>query len=83
LNYGMVVFSDDDGESWTSPKLVIDTDGEGPIRTDHVVVWTAPDGVLWVVYDRHGTDEDGPWSILECESLRRRENAFPNVLPCG
>ena len=53
LNYGMLVFSDDDGESWTSPQLVIDTDGEGPIRTDHVVVWTAPDGVLWVMFNQY------------------------------
>ncbi len=53
LNYGMVVFSDDDGETWTSPQLVIDTDGDGPIRTDHVVVWTAPDGVLWVMFNQY------------------------------
>ncbi|MFP4029576.1 MAG: sialidase family protein [Candidatus Brocadiia bacterium] len=53
LNYGMVVFSDDDGESWTSPQLVVDTDGEGPIRTDHMVVWTAPDGVLWVMFNQY------------------------------
>ena len=53
LNYGMVVFSDDDGATWTSPQLVIDTDGEGPIRTDHTVVWTTPDGVLWVMFNQY------------------------------
>src|SRR5690554_3130715 len=31
LNYGIVVFSDDDGHSWTPPAIVFDTDGEGPI----------------------------------------------------
>ncbi len=53
LNYGMVVFSDDDGESWTDPQLVIDTDGNGPVRTDHIVVWTSPDGVLWVMFNQY------------------------------
>ena len=53
LNYGIVVYSDDDGRSWTSPYLVLDTDGDGPIRTDHITLWTAPTGVLWLLFSQY------------------------------
>ena len=67
LNYGLVVFSDDDGLNWTSPQIVFDTDGEGPVRSDHVVVWTAPDGVLWIMWNQYpeglGGHRSSTWAI--------------------
>lgn len=45
LNYGIVVRSDDDGDTWTPPAIVFDAHDEGMIRSDHVTVWTAPTGV--------------------------------------
>jgi sialidase-1 len=63
-NYGIVVFSDDDGLSWTPPHIVFDTDGDGPIRTDHVNVWTSPSGVLWILWSQYPEGLGGRHSSL-------------------
>ena len=64
LNYGIVVLSDDDGLTWSPPKIVFDTDGTGPIRSDHVVVWTAPTGELWIFWSQYPETLCGPHSSL-------------------
>lgn len=66
LNYGIVVTSDDDGASWSPPRIVFDTDGDGPIRTDHVTVWTAPSGALWILWSQYPEQLCGPHSSLWC-----------------
>ncbi len=49
LNYVMLAHSDDRGETWSDIELVIDH--ENPhVRTFDPVIWTAPDGALWVFY---------------------------------
>lgn len=53
LNYGLLVFSDDDGCTWTPPHMALDTDGVEPIRTDHITVWTAPTGELWLFWSQY------------------------------
>ena len=50
LNYGIVVLSDHDGMTLPPPAIVLDTDGNEPIRTDHVTVWTAPTRKLWIIW---------------------------------
>lgn len=52
-NYGIVVISDDDGLTWSPPYIVFDTDEEGPIRSDHVTVWTTPSGELWIMWNEY------------------------------
>ncbi len=52
-NFGVVVYSDDDGRTWSEPFLVLDQDGPGGIRTDHVTVWTAPNGTLWIMWSEY------------------------------
>jgi hypothetical protein len=49
-NFGVVVISDDDGLTWSKPYLVLDQDGPGGIRSDHVTVWSDPRGKLWVMW---------------------------------
>ena len=66
LNYGIVVRSDDDGAIWTPPAIVFDAHDEGLIRSDHVTVWTAPTGALWILWSRYPTDLNGPGSSLWC-----------------
>jgi hypothetical protein len=71
LNYGVVVISDDDGRTWSPPIMVLDTDGDGPIRTDHVTLWAAPDGVLWLLWSQYPEDLSGPHSsqwAMTCEN---------------
>ncbi len=65
-NYCIVVKSDDNGETWTPPYIVFDTDGDGPIRTDHVTVWTAPNGQLWIMWSQYPCGLGGPHSSLWC-----------------
>lgn len=64
LNYGIAVLSDDDGLTWSPPAIVLDTDGHGPIRTDHVTVWTAPTGELWILWSQYPETLCGPHSSL-------------------
>ncbi len=52
-NFGVVLYSDDDGQTWSEPFLVLDQDGPGGIRTDHVTVWTAPNGLLWIMWSEY------------------------------
>lgn len=66
LNYGIVVTSDDDGASWSAPRIVFDTDGDGPIRTDHITVWTAPTGALWILWSQYPEGLCGSRSSLWC-----------------
>ena len=48
-NYVVISTSGDDGQSWTE-KLIIDPDGEGPIRSFDPELWIDPDGKLWVFW---------------------------------
>ncbi len=66
LNYGVVVRSDDDGETWTPPAIVFDAHDEGMIRSDHVTTWTAPTGALWIMWSRYPSSLNGPGSSLWC-----------------
>ncbi len=66
LNYGIVVTSDDDGASWSPPRIVFDTDGAGPVRSDHVTTWTAPSGALWIFWSQYPAGLCGPHSSLWC-----------------
>ena len=67
FNYGVVVTSDDDGQTWSKPRIVFDTDGDGPIRSDHVVTWVSPAGQLWIMWSQYPQGLCGPdsseWAI--------------------
>jgi len=65
-NYCLLVTSDDDGLTWTPPAIVFDTDGDGPIRTDHLTVWTAPAGTLWIIWSQYPEGLCGAHSSLWC-----------------
>ena len=43
-NYVMLVTSGDGGRTWSDEILVVDPDGEGPVRAYDPQVWLAPDG---------------------------------------
>ncbi|AHF91454.1 hypothetical protein OPIT5_15740 [Opitutaceae bacterium TAV5] len=54
--------SDDDGETWSSPRVVIDPhDDSLPLRRRTVVgnLWTDPQGRLWLFFDQSMTMFDG------------------------
>lgn len=53
-NYVMLVTSGDDGRSWSSVKLVIDPDRDGPVRAFDPCLWHDPQGRLWLIWAQRG-----------------------------
>lgn len=64
-NYVVVSTSGDDGESWEE-VLVIDPDGDGPVRAFDPELWLAPDGrlfVFWAQAQGHEGSVAGVWCV--------------------
>ena len=64
LNYVALVSSDDDGESWTPPRLIVDP--VDPIRGFDPCLWTDPSGRLWLFWAQTAGRWDGRggvWSM--------------------
>ncbi len=65
--------SDDDGENWSKPRLVVDTDTEAlPHKRSTLVgnLWTDPLGRLWLIFDQSMDMFDGRagvWATI-CEN---------------
>ena len=72
-NYVMLAVSTDNGASWSGEKLVIDPDGEGPVRAFDPEIWLAPDGKLWLFWAQ-GLNKptklgpSGVWAITATEA---------------
>lgn len=68
-NYVILALSHDGGQSWTDENLVIDPDGEGPVRAFDPQIWLAPDGRLWLFWAQglgtpHKLGPSGVWAIV-------------------
>ncbi|MCF7853315.1 MAG: glycoside hydrolase [Candidatus Pacebacteria bacterium] len=71
-NYVILALSTDNGHTWSDEKLVIDPDGEGPVRAFDPEVWMAPDGKLWVFWAQHDSRDrfgtlSGVWAVTASE----------------
>ena len=67
LNYVMLATSGDDGASWSDEVLVIDPDGDGPVRAFDPELWMDPDGRLWLFWAQdvdHDGSIAGVWAII-------------------
>ena len=51
-NYIMLVTSGDDGQTWSSLKMVLDPDREGPVRAFDPCPWLDPTGRLWLFWSQ-------------------------------
>lgn len=68
-NYVVLSTSGDGGTTWRE-VLVIDPDGEGPVRTFDPELWAAPDGklrVFWAQTIGHESTVGGVWCIETAE----------------
>lgn len=80
---GLVVAasSDDDGATWTEPRLVIDpSDAPGGLARRALVgnLWTDPTGRLWLVYDQsmgYFDGRAGVWAV-PCDDPDAKEPAW-------
>ncbi len=63
-NYVVVATSGDDGKTWTE-KLIIDPDGDGPVRAFDPELWIDPEGKLWSFWAQtvgHDGTNSGVWA---------------------
>ena len=64
-NYNVVVYSDDDGKTWSEPLLVMESSKEDLIHALDVQLWLDNDGklhVFWVQNDTHVDNGEVTWS---------------------
>src|SRR3546814_2905754 len=72
-SYLLAATSDDDGETWSKPRLVIDGRSSSiPIQRTVIIgnFWTDPSGKLWLFFDQtmnHFDGRGGFWAIT-CEN---------------
>lgn len=69
-NYVVLVTSGDDGRSWSDEVVVIDPDGDGPVRAFDPQLWLDPTGRLWAFWAQalgHDGTVGGVWAITTDE----------------
>ncbi|MEN6306878.1 MAG: sialidase family protein [Anaerohalosphaeraceae bacterium] len=95
-NYVVLSTSGDDGKTWKE-VLMVDPDGEGPIRAFDSQLWLSPDNRLWLFWtQRYHSKEDpycpiaGVWAMMnehpddpasEWSTPRRLTNGVMNCKP--
>ncbi|MCX6895615.1 MAG: sialidase family protein, partial [Verrucomicrobia bacterium] len=62
-NYILLYTSGDDGKSWQR-VLVLDPDGDGPVRAFDPCLWHDPDGKLWLFWAQHTTGKTDTSEVL-------------------
>ncbi len=71
-NHILLATSEDGGSKWSDVGLVIDPDGDGPVRAFDPCLWHDPDGRLWLFwaqgYERHTDERTGVWAITTRQS---------------
>lgn len=50
-NHGAMIYSDDNGDTWSDPILVIESKRTERLRTTDPETWIAPDGALWLFWE--------------------------------
>lgn len=67
-----------DGGEWADLTLVIDPDGDGPVRAFDPCLWHDPTGRLWLFwaqgYEKHTDERSGVWAI----TTRNSDDAAPD-----
>ncbi|MEA2068714.1 MAG: sialidase family protein [Verrucomicrobiota bacterium] len=66
FNYVIATTSADGGLTWSDEKLVIDPDGDGPVRAFDPQIWIDPNGKMWVFWMQaigHDGQIAGVWAI--------------------
>ena len=56
-NCGVVIFSEDGGESWSAPIMVLESSRESYLRRSDINLWTDPEGTLWMSWNETPYDK--------------------------
>ena len=68
-NYIMLATSGDDGKTWSPVKMVIDPDGDGPVRAFDPCLWHDPQGRMWLFWSHRGSVQPvSQWAIVTEDS---------------
>jgi hypothetical protein len=71
-NYVLLATADGNGGSWQPPSLIIDPDGDGPVRAYDPCLWHDPAGRLWLFwaqgYEGHTDERAGVWAMTAAQS---------------
>lgn len=65
-NYVVLVTSGDGGARWSEEVLVVDPDGDGPVRAFDPNIWLDPAGRLWLFWAQavgHDASLGGVWAV--------------------
>ena len=57
-NYNLLVYSDDEGKSWSKPMLIIPSNKELFIHSLDIQLWTDPKGALHVYWVQNNTEPE-------------------------
>ncbi len=77
-SYVVLVTSDDGGESWSQPRLVIDP--AGGVRAFDPCLWLDPDGMLWLFWSQSfglWDGRGGVWCMMSEDSQARSPTWSP------
>ncbi|MBE6633066.1 MAG: hypothetical protein E7620_01845 [Ruminococcaceae bacterium] len=77
-NYRPHYYSDDNGETWSKPFMVLESDPAKRMRVSDGALWTAPDGTLFIVYDRERNNKVRK-SLVTQSSEAAKEILFARV----
>lgn len=67
-NYNLVIYSDDQGKTWSDPLFVIPSSKERRVHSLDIQLWTAPDGrlfVFWVQNNTHPYQPGEPGFVVD------------------
>ena len=71
-NCVMLATSADRGDTWSGLKLVIDPDGDGPVRAADPCLWHDPAGRMWLFwlqgYEGQADGRSGVWAMVAEQS---------------
>lgn len=73
-NFNLMVYSDDMGESWSKPIVVIPSSKENFVHALDIQLWTAPDGALHIYWVQNNTE-----SAVGSDGKIRHGNYGPTV----
>ena len=82
-NYGILAYSDDDGESWVEPYLIIAADVKNGMRVMDAQLWTEPSGRLWCYWAQDVYPEDAVVSDYDTDGNKLFDVFFGDVQAWG
>ena len=55
-NYNLLIYSNDNGKSWSKPILVIPSSRENLVHALDIQLWMSPQGKLWIFWVQNNTE---------------------------